>query len=82
MSIFLAVVVVTIKSWCPHGLGPVLLCLVSLFFAFVIVTLVLGFVLLIGLPTLAYLSSVSLFTTKMTSGFRVLTFFTPLLCTF
>ena len=81
MSILFVVVAVTIKSCCPYGLGPAILCQVSLLVAFVTVTLVLGFILLVGLPTPAYISSVSLFTIEMKIGFRVLTFFTPLLNT-
>ena len=81
MTILLVVVIVNFKSCCPYGFGPTILCLVSLLIAFVIVTLVLGFVLLIGIPTLAYISSVSLFTIEMTSGFSVLTFVTSFLCT-
>ena len=80
MSILLAVVAVTIKSWCPHDLGHAILCQVSLLVTLVIMTIVLGFVLLIGLPT-AYISSVSLFTIEMTSGFGFLTFVSSFLYT-
>ena len=79
MTIFLAVVAVTIKSCCPYGFGLAILCRVSLLIAFVIVTLVLGFVLLIGLLTPTYIRGMSLFTTEMTSGFSVLTFVTSFL---
>ena len=74
MSILLAILVVIFKSWCPYGSSPMVMCLMSLLIAFVTVTLVLGFVLLIGLISPTHIRGMSLFTTKMTSGF----FFLPL----
>ena len=68
MTILLVIIAMTFKSWCPYSFGPTILCLVSLLIAFLIVTLVLGFVFLIDLLTPAYISSVSLFTIEMQVG--------------
>ena len=76
MPILFAIVVVTFKSWCPYESGPAILCLVILLITFVIVTLVLRFVMLIGILALAYIRGMSLFTIEMKSGFSILTFVT------
>ena len=81
MTILLAIVAIPLKSWCPYSFGPAILCLVSLLIAFVIVTLVLGFLMLFGLLTPTYIRGMSLFTIEMTSGFSVLAFVTSFLCT-
>ena len=81
MSILLAIIVVTIKSFCPYDFSPEVLCQMSLHVAFVTIPLAFGCVLLIDLSTPTNIGSILLLIIEMTSGFGVLTFVTPLLST-
>ena len=49
MTILLAIVVVTIKFWCPCSFDPIVLCMMSLLIAIVIVSHVHRFFMLIGI---------------------------------
>ena len=82
MSILLAIVAMSIKSLCPCDFRPAVLCHMSLHVALVAVTLAFGCVWLIDPSTPTNISSMSFLITIVTSGFRILTFFTSLLSIF
>ena len=69
MSIFLAIVAVTIKSLCPCDFRPAVLCHMSLFVTLVTIPLAFGFVLLINISILAKISSMPFLIRVMTSRF-------------
>ena len=76
MSILLIVVVVTFKSWCLDGFSSTFMCLMTLLVSLMIVIHVLRFDILVYELSLANISNMSFLTTKMISGFCVLTFVT------
>ena len=75
MCILLTVVAVSFKSWCMHGFGFAFMFLMALLGSLMIVSHVLKLDILICILSPTYISSMSFLTTKMKSGFGVLTFF-------
>ena len=71
MSILLAILVVTFKSWCPYCSSAIMY-LMSLFIVLLIVTHIFMFFMLTVILAPTYIRGMSLFTTEMTSVFSVL----------